>query len=207
MEEPKVSMVPEDDKARKMLPLFRFYTGYFPKAMREMTKVSVVNNVRYNPGSSPADISWARGKSTDQLGSAFRHMVESRVDGKVFEAVPTEIAQLTGIERVYVLAEAMWRLGAELELTIEKEEAKELTTTQAEAQRATVDKLVADVIAETERINGAFTAEQMRYAKIVGYNYFLGQVAADRTADVFSIHTAHPEGCFCDACLPLDKGD
>lgn len=154
-------VMPEDDKARKMLPLFRFYTGYFPKAMREMTKVSVVNNVRYNPGSSPADISWARGKSTDQLGSAFRHMVESCVDGKVFEAVPVEIAQLTGIERVYVLAEAMWRLGAELELTIEQEETK----------------------ATTQEVAGAVSG------------------------GLFLIPTAHPAGCFCDTCLPLDKGD
>lgn len=131
-----MSMIPEDDKARKMLPLFKFYTGYFPKAMREMTKVSVVNNVRYNPGKDPADINWARGKSTDQLGSAFRHMVESRVDGKVFEPVPADVAKLTGIEKVYVLAEAMWRLGAELELTIEREESKPTQLQQIAQQHA-----------------------------------------------------------------------
>jgi len=38
--------------------------------------------------------------------------------------VPLEVAKITGIEKVYVLAEAMWRIGAELELTIEREEAK-----------------------------------------------------------------------------------
>jgi hypothetical protein len=119
-----MSLFPDDDKARKMLPIFDYFTGYFPKAHREVTKVCVVNNVRYNPDRAPADINWNRGKSKDQLGSAFRHMLESRVDGKVFETVPADVAQLTGIERVYVLAEAMWRLGAELELTIEREEAK-----------------------------------------------------------------------------------
>jgi len=36
--------------------------------------------------------------------------------------VPLEVAKITGIEKVYVLAEAMWRIGAELELTIEREE-------------------------------------------------------------------------------------
>ena len=118
-----MSLFPDDDKARKMLPIWKYLTGYFPKAHREVTKVCVVNNVRYNPDRQPADINWNRGKSPDQLGSAARHMLEQAVDGKVFEMVPPDIARLTGIERVYVLAEAMWRVGAELELTIEREEA------------------------------------------------------------------------------------
>lgn len=119
-----MNLFPDDDKARKMLPIFKFITRYFPKALREVTKVCVVNNVRYNPERSPADINWARGKSPDQLGSAFRHMLESAVDEKVFEDVPAEIVALTGIEKVYVLAEAMWRIGAQLELEIENQEAK-----------------------------------------------------------------------------------
>lgn len=120
-----MSLFPDNDKARKMLPIFKYFTRYFPKAHREVTKVCVVNNVRYSPGCEPADLNWSRGKSTDQLGSAFRHMLESAVDGKVFEDVPKEVAEITGVERVYVLAEAMWRIGAELELTIEREEAKQ----------------------------------------------------------------------------------
>jgi len=119
-----MSLFPDDDKARKMLPIFDYFTRYFPKAHREVTKVCVVNNVRYNPDRAPNDINWARGKSPNQLGSGFRHMLESAVDGKIFEMVPANIAELTGIEKVYVLAEAMWRIGAELELTIEREEAK-----------------------------------------------------------------------------------
>jgi hypothetical protein len=118
-----MSYIPEDNIARKMLPLFKYVTEYFPKALREACRVSVVNNVRYNPERDPADINWARGKSTDQLGSAFRHMMERKVDGKVFENVPSEIAKKTGIQRVYVLAEAYWRLGAALELEIEQQEA------------------------------------------------------------------------------------
>lgn len=119
-----MSLFPDDDKARKTLPIFKYFTRYFPKAHREVTKVCVVNNVRYNPNRSPADINWNRGKSTDQLGSAFRHIVEAAVDGKVFDEVPTDIAEITGITKVYVLAEAMWRIGAELELEIEKQEAR-----------------------------------------------------------------------------------
>ncbi len=119
-----MSFFPEDDKHRKMIPLWQFYVRYFPKAQREKAKVSVVNNVRYNPDREPADINWNRPLSADQLGSAFRHMVEREVDGKVFEHVQKDIAEKTGIERIYVLAEAAWRLDAALELEIEQQEQK-----------------------------------------------------------------------------------
>ena len=111
---------PADDKARKMLPVFSMITRYFPKAMREITRVCVANNVRYNPERDPADINWARGKSPDQLGSAFRHMLERIVDNHVFEPVSAEVEKATGITSVYVLAEAAWRVCAALELEIER---------------------------------------------------------------------------------------
>lgn len=120
-----MSYIPTDDKARKSLPLWRFMVRYFPKALREMCKVSVVGNVRYNPDADLTDITWNRPKSPDQLGSAFRHMMEHAVDGKVFDYVPADVAKKTGIDRIYVLAQAMWRIGAELELEIEKTEAEE----------------------------------------------------------------------------------
>lgn len=118
-----MSLFPVDDKARKMLPIFDYFTRYFPKAHREITKVCVANNVRYNPERAPNDINWARGKSPNQLGSGFRHMLESAVDGKVFEDVPPEIAAVVGFDKVYVLAENAWRALAALELEIEKQEA------------------------------------------------------------------------------------
>ena len=117
-----MSLFPTDDKARKAIPLFRYFTRYFPKAHREVAKVCVVNNVRYNPDRDPFDIYWARGKSPDQLGSGLRHMMEREVDGKVFDEVSKEVAAATGIDRVYVLAQAMWRIGAALELDIEQQE-------------------------------------------------------------------------------------
>jgi hypothetical protein len=116
-----MSILPKDDKARKGLPLLK-QIGYFPKALREITKVSVVNNVRYNPDRDPFDINWARGKSTDQTGSGFRHIFEHEFGGVVFDDVSAEIAKVTGIDKVYVLAEAAWRALAALELEIEKVE-------------------------------------------------------------------------------------
>lgn len=115
-----MSYLPTDDKARKNLPIWKMVTGYFPKALREITRVCVANNVRYNPGSDPADISWARGKSKDQLGSSFRHMMEAVVDGKVFE---DEVSPVDG-KPLYILAENAWRACAALEQAIEEQEAK-----------------------------------------------------------------------------------
>jgi hypothetical protein len=122
-----VSLYPKDDKARKALPVLKMITGYFPKALREVTRVCVVNNVRYSPDSKPTDIKWARGKSTDQFGAIYRHITEHIVDGAVYEDVPPEVAAAIGAEgfdRVYVLAEAAWRALAALELCIEEQEAK-----------------------------------------------------------------------------------
>lgn len=136
-----MSLFPTDDKGRKVLPVLRMITGYFPKAMREITRVCVANNVRYNPGRDPADINWARGKSPDQLGSAFRHMLEAIVDGAVFEKVPEAVTTATGITQVYVLAEAAWRINAALELAIEKQEAHEADIQAVlRAQRAIADQ-------------------------------------------------------------------
>ena len=126
-----MSLFPADDKARKMLPVFSMLTRYFPKAMREITRVCVANNVRYNPDRDPADINWARGKSPDQLGSAFRHMLERTVDGMVFENTDTG--------PVYVLAEAAWRLCAALELEIEAQEGVNSAGSQQEAYYGKVD--------------------------------------------------------------------
>jgi hypothetical protein len=120
-----MNVLPHDDKQRKMLPIFRMIVGYFPKALREVTRVCVANNVRYNPDRKPIDINWARGKSTQQMDSLFRHILEHEVDGLVFEELPPEVQAACGpgFERVYVLAEAAWRALAALELEIEVQEA------------------------------------------------------------------------------------
>jgi len=119
-----VSLYSENDKERKNTPVFKMRTRYFPKALREVTKVCVANNVRYNPDREPADINWARDKSKDQLGSLDRHITEREVDGKVFEAIDPAIAAKVGFDRIYVMAEAAWRALAQLELDIEAMEAK-----------------------------------------------------------------------------------
>jgi hypothetical protein len=119
-----MSVLPTNDKERKNLPIFKMICGYFPKALREVTRVCVANNVRYNSDRKPNDINWARGKSTQQMDSLFRHILEHEVDGLVFEELPPEVQAACGpgFERVYVLAEAAWRALAALELEIEARE-------------------------------------------------------------------------------------
>jgi hypothetical protein len=132
-----MSILPTNDSERKNLPIFAMIARYFPKALREVTRVCVANNVRYNPDRKPADINWARGKSKDQLGSLFRHMLEYEVDGLVFEELPPEVQAACGegFERVYVLAEAAWRALAALELCIEAHEVPMGTLERSEAPR------------------------------------------------------------------------
>ena len=121
-----MSLFPKSDKQRKNLPVFAMLTRYFPKAIREITKVCVINNVRYNPERAPTDINWARDKSRDQLGSLQRHILERVVDDHVFEEIPADVQAATGFDRAYVLAEAAWRALAALEVEIETQEAKPL---------------------------------------------------------------------------------
>ena len=79
---------------------------YFPLVWGEMAKVSVDGNNQHNPGEP---LHWAREKSKDQLDAAFRHMLD--------------YAQGVS-DKNYHLTQAIWRLCAELELSLEAENAK-----------------------------------------------------------------------------------
>jgi hypothetical protein len=102
-------MLPTTDKERKALPIFTFLTKYFPDAIIALVNVSVQGNIQHNPELKPADIKWARGKSTDQLNTAMRHMWDHGT-GTVRDS-----------DGQYHLAKAAWRILAELQLTIEAE--------------------------------------------------------------------------------------
>ena len=136
-----MTLYSENDKERKNTPVFKMRTRYFPKALREVTKVCVANNVRYNPDKEPADINWARDKSKDQLGSLDRHITERAVDGKIFEDIDPAIAAKVGYDRIYVMAEAAWRALAQLELDIEAWEAGANERELAKGANAFVESL------------------------------------------------------------------
>ena len=67
-------MLPTEYKARKDIPLYDGTVGYFPLAFREMARVSMDGNEQHNAGEP---LHWAREKSTDQINTAFRHLVDS----------------------------------------------------------------------------------------------------------------------------------
>lgn len=102
-------MLPSDDNARKALPIWSYMVEYFPDAYLAEVQVAVVGNNKHNPGEP---LHWAREKSRDQMNTAFRHMWDHS----------------RGVTRdtdgCYHLAKAIWRLKAELQLTIERDQKK-----------------------------------------------------------------------------------
>lgn len=111
--------LPTDDKSRKMLPIWTYITEYFPDALIAEVEVCVAGNIQHNPELAPADITWAREKSTDHLNTAFRHMFDHAR------------GILKDTDGQYHLAKARWRIGAELQLTIERERTKIIPTPTA----------------------------------------------------------------------------
>lgn len=116
-----MSIFGKEYQERKNLPLFSFLTGYFPKALVEVVKVCVAGNVQHNKEAAPTDIFWARGKSTDQLNTALRHLFDHKISGP-FDDEPEKVQEIIG-GRTYHLAKAAWRILAELELQIERDQA------------------------------------------------------------------------------------
>lgn len=98
--------LPTDNAQRKRIAMWTYLTEYFPDAFLAEVMVAVIGNEQHNLGQP---LHWAREKSPDQMNTAFRHMwdhargVTKDTDGQ------------------YHLAKARWRLGAELQKTIEAE--------------------------------------------------------------------------------------
>ena len=100
--------LPTDAAARKALPIFTGVMMYFPNAIAAVAAVSKTGNDQHNPGEP---LHWARGKSMDQMDTATRHMMDHGM------------GQVKDTDGGYHLAKAAWRILAELQLTIEKENA------------------------------------------------------------------------------------
>lgn len=110
-------MLPKDDKRRKSLPVFDGVIAYFPDAILEIAKVSLIGNAQHNP-SEP--LYWARGKSMDQRNTILRHMMDAYCfEQEVNEAPPEVLAALGFDEGPLHLANAAWRALAALQLACE----------------------------------------------------------------------------------------
>ena len=86
--------------------MFTGFLMYFPDAIAAVAHVSKMGNDQHNPGQP---LHWAREKSTDQMDTAIRHSMDHGV------------GTTKDTDGAYHLAKAIWRLCAELQLTIEKE--------------------------------------------------------------------------------------
>ena len=75
-----------DTSVREQYPLFDGLLSYFPAALCEVARWSIVGNNKHNPGEP---LHWAREKSTDHENKIMRHLLDARqVDSDGFvEAV------------------------------------------------------------------------------------------------------------------------
>lgn len=65
----------KDDGNRESYPLYDGLFAYFPAALCEVARWSVVGNAKHNPGQP---LHWAREKSTDHENKILRHLLDAR---------------------------------------------------------------------------------------------------------------------------------
>lgn len=99
-------LFPDSAQGRKEHPVFTGVLMYFPDAIAAVSHVSKLGNDQHNPGQP---LHWAREKSTDQMDTATRHLMDHGV------------GNTKDTDGAYHLAKAAWRILAELQLTIERE--------------------------------------------------------------------------------------
>jgi hypothetical protein len=67
------SLLPQDAKERKEIPLASGMLDYFTSALIEVAKVSFTGNQQHNPGEP---LHWSQDKSADHADTMLRHFVE-----------------------------------------------------------------------------------------------------------------------------------
>lgn len=117
---------PTDYKERKEWECWTYLMEYMPDAFLEEVRVAIAGNQQHNPGQH---LHWARGKSTDQMNTAFRHMWEHTM------AARWGRGSMVDVDKCYHLAKAIWRLRAELQLTLERVRRENAALKGAETQR------------------------------------------------------------------------
>lgn len=94
-------MLPTDAQERKRIPMYSGLLKYFPDALAAVASVSWEGNEQHNPGQP---LHWARDKSSDHLDCVIRHLTDNIHTGNTKE-----------------LAQAAWRILAQLQLDIEND--------------------------------------------------------------------------------------
>lgn len=91
---------------RKACPIHSGFNMYFPKAIRECARLSLVANDQHNPGEP---LHWAKGKSTDHPDALMRHLLDA---GPNWDAVDDD-----GVMHVI---KVMWRACAMAQTVLER---------------------------------------------------------------------------------------
>ena len=97
------SVMPEDSKTRKGIPLHRGLLAYFPSALASVAQVSRVCNDKHNPGQP---IHWSKENSNDHQDALLRHLIDTASDP---EARDPEDGTL-------LAAKVAWRALAQLQV-------------------------------------------------------------------------------------------
>lgn len=87
---------------RKKRPVYSGVIKYFPKALMEVSKVSLAGNKQHHP---EKPLHWDRNKSTDELDALVRHLIDA---GKVDD------------DGILHSAKIAWRALANLEKELER---------------------------------------------------------------------------------------
>ena len=68
-----MSNLPMDAQARKAIPICTGVLDYFPDALAEVARLSLIANEQHNPGEP---LHWSKGKSTDHADCLVRHLLQ-----------------------------------------------------------------------------------------------------------------------------------
>ncbi len=69
-----VGSLPTDSQERKRIPIYTGLIKYFPDAVAEVARVSLIGNQQHHPDKP---LHWDRNKSTDELDALARHLIEA----------------------------------------------------------------------------------------------------------------------------------
>lgn len=94
---------------RKNIPVYHGVLAYFPLALKEVCKASTAGNKQHLEGQP---LHWDRTKSMDQLDALTRHLLD-HAHGETFDT-----------DGVRHLAKVAWRALAQLQLELEKTDAR-----------------------------------------------------------------------------------
>ena len=100
------NMTPEA-KQRKECPVASGFVAYFPDAMKEVARLSLIANEQHNPGEP---LHWAKSKSTDHADALTRHLID-HLKGNEMDT-----------DGVLHLTKVAWRAMAYLQIYLETNE-------------------------------------------------------------------------------------